>query len=132
MRAERTARKLMRSVCMCSSLRRWQPRTKALRAGAGAGGCGRNARILPHAHPQVARGVVHLAGRIARAAVMALDDRARLGDSVCVAFAEFFGAEIDLGEEAREGALEEFVLDLFKAGFELFGWGFAIDPMLFN
>ena len=39
MRAGQAARKLMRSVCMCSSLRRWQPRTNALRAGAGAGGC---------------------------------------------------------------------------------------------
>ena len=38
----------MRSVCTCSSLRRWQPRTNALRAGAGAGGRARAA-----ADPQV-------------------------------------------------------------------------------
>ena len=47
----------MRSVCMCSSLRRWQPRTNALGARVGAAGCGRDARplILNYAQQQRAR-----------------------------------------------------------------------------
>ena len=43
----------MRSVCMCSSLRRWQPRTSALRAGVGAGG-GARAAVDPQEPPEAA------------------------------------------------------------------------------
>ncbi len=43
------------------------------------------------------------------------DDRAELGVAVFVFLAELVRAEIDLREQALEGALERFVLDVFEA-----------------
>ena len=44
-----------------------------------------------------------------------LDDRAELGVAVVVFLAELVRAEIDLREQALEGALERLVLDVFEA-----------------
>ena len=43
------------------------------------------------------------------------DDGAELGVPVLILLAQLVGAEVDLREQALEGALEGFVLDVFEA-----------------
>lgn len=61
---------------------------------------------------------VDVGGKFCESVGDSFDDGAEFGVSVCIFFAEFFGDEVDFGEEALEGAFEGFVFDVFEAVLE--------------